>query len=106
MHFSEAMLKEKTPSVRVDKKFEKLKPSPERPYVCSICKMAFKRNLHLKRHFTVTHTVGKNFKCGICGRRFSREDYLDKHVSGHQKKKFKLKLLQQGIVVRTKMTFK
>lgn len=78
-------------------------PTSDRPYVCPKCKMSFKRNLHLKRHFTVTHTVNKNFKCETCSKMFSRKDYLDKHVSGHQKKSFKMKLLRQGIVVRTKM---
>lgn len=77
--------------------------STERPYVCSKCQMAFKRNLHLKRHFLVTHTPNKNFKCDTCGKQFSRKDYLDKHITGHQKKDLKIKLLEQGIVVRTKI---
>lgn len=77
-----------------------------RPFRCDECGMAFKRNLHLKRHFTVTHTSKKNFSCSNCGKSFSRKDYLDKHLATHEKKKFKLKLLQQGIVVRTKMNVK
>ncbi|XKL64702.1 hypothetical protein PGB90_004788 [Kerria lacca] len=77
--------------------------SIDRPYHCDKCNMTFKRNLHLKRHFLVTHTMNKNFICEICKRSFSRKDYLDKHIRGHQKKNFKLKLLQQGIVIRTKI---
>lgn len=77
-----------------------------RPFRCTECGMAFKRNLHLKRHFTVIHTSKKNFSCSKCGKFFSRKDYLDKHIATHEKKKFKLELLQQGIVVRTKINVK
>lgn len=81
-------------------------PAAARPFRCGECGMAFKRNLHLKRHFMVTHTSKKNFSCSNCGKSFSRKDYLDKHIATHEKKKFKLQLLQQGIVVRTKMNVK
>lgn len=75
----------------------------DRPHSCTKCKMAFKRKLHLKRHFIVKHTEKKNYFCSACGQQFSRKDYLDKHENVHKRKDFKLKLLQQGIVVRTKM---
>ncbi|KAJ3324792.1 hypothetical protein HDV06_006100 [Boothiomyces sp. JEL0866] len=53
----------------------------ERPYVCDAqdCKAAFSRKHDLKRHSKL-HSGEKLFKCKACGKSFSRNDALGRHL--------------------------
>ncbi|ODV71641.1 C2H2-type zinc finger protein CYBJADRAFT_131308, partial [Cyberlindnera jadinii NRRL Y-1542] len=50
-----------------------------RLFACEVCKRAFARSEHLKRHER-SHTKEKPFVCGVCQRRFSRRDLLLRHA--------------------------
>ncbi|KAJ3734022.1 hypothetical protein DFJ43DRAFT_994410 [Lentinula guzmanii] len=52
----------------------------ERPFPCTYpsCSASFLRNHDLKRHVKVAHER-KSFKCGGCGKTFSRRDAIKRH---------------------------
>lgn len=53
-------------------------------HFCTICFKYFRDNWSLKRHIR-THTGEKPYHCEVCGRKFSRNDYLAKHRIRHYK---------------------
>jgi uncharacterized Zn-finger protein len=42
----------------------------DKPYKCDVCGRVFSQNSHLQRHIRI-HTGDKPYKCDICGRVFS-----------------------------------
>lgn len=68
--------------------------SPDRPSIpCKCreshgCMLTFYRKDSMKRH-ALTHTLEKPFKCDICDKTFSRQDYVSKHISHVHKRIFK-----------------
>ncbi|KAI9005199.1 hypothetical protein BC832DRAFT_524781, partial [Gaertneriomyces semiglobifer] len=46
---------------------------------CELCPASFSRKHDLKRH-TRIHLGIRPFKCGACGKVFSRHDALNRHV--------------------------
>lgn len=68
--------------------------SPDRPCIpCKCreshgCMLTFYRKDSMKRH-ALTHTLEKPFKCDVCDKTFSRQDYVSKHISHVHKRIFK-----------------
>lgn len=48
--------------------------------LCHICGKVFSRDDIVRRHM-VSHTGEKNFKCPTCGKNFTRADSLVRHIS-------------------------
>ena len=68
--------------------------SPDRPCIpCKCreshdCALTFYRKDSMNRH-ALTHTLEKPYKCDICDKTFSRQDYVTKHISHVHKRVFK-----------------
>ncbi|GFN93478.1 Zinc finger protein [Plakobranchus ocellatus] len=54
----------------------------KRPYVCTICLMAFKTKNNLQNHIRV-HSDERLFKCPECSRSFKQKNTLDQHMVIH-----------------------
>src|SRR5882757_455851 len=55
----------------------------ERPFVCPICSVAFKRKNHVDKHQRV-HTGERPHPCHICPRRFGSKHNLQSHLNRHK----------------------
>ena len=47
---------------------------------CASCEKCFKGKYQLKRHIKTVHDKDHAFSCTWCGTKFSRQDYLSKHL--------------------------
>ncbi|KAF9431350.1 hypothetical protein BGZ76_000428, partial [Entomortierella beljakovae] len=58
-------------------------PDQVRPFICSTshCNKAFSRKHDLARHEASVHNGERNFKCHTCGKPFSRQDGLRRHLT-------------------------
>ncbi|XP_065561614.1 zinc finger protein ZFP2-like isoform X2 [Artemia franciscana] len=57
-------------------------PLPEKPYKCELCGKGFTQNNYLKSHMKF-HTKEKQFQCEICKNFFSRKSNLTTHLRTH-----------------------
>ncbi|KAJ3837898.1 hypothetical protein F5878DRAFT_621002 [Lentinula raphanica] len=72
----------------------------ERPFPCTYpsCSASFLRNHDLKRHIKVAHER-KSFKCGGCGKTFSRRDAIKRHKDANMTKTQTLLFSNQPVVM-------
>lgn len=54
--------------------------SDAKPYQCTECPMAFKRNNHLKSHIEVKHTAGYQSICLLCSKALKSTETLRSHL--------------------------
>jgi KRAB domain-containing zinc finger protein len=54
----------------------------DKPYKCDICGKVFSENGILQKHIRM-HTGEKPYKCDICGKGFSQNSNLQKHIRTH-----------------------
>ena len=47
---------------------------------CASCEKFFKGKYQLKRHIKTVHDEAHAFSCTWCGMKFSRQDYMSKHL--------------------------
>ena len=52
----------------------------QKDYKCESCGKSFSKEGNLKRHIHTVHEVDKDFKCGSCGKSFSVTSNLKKHI--------------------------
>ncbi|XP_034720829.1 gastrula zinc finger protein XlCGF57.1-like isoform X2 [Etheostoma cragini] len=57
-------------------------PTVEKPFICSVCKKAFKQKGHFQEHVK-THTGEKPFSCPFCKKAFTQSGSLKKHIRIH-----------------------
>uniref|UniRef100_A0A673ASX8 Zinc finger protein 865 n=1 Tax=Sphaeramia orbicularis TaxID=375764 RepID=A0A673ASX8_9TELE len=57
-----------------------------RPFKCSHCPKAFKRQPHLERHEAI-HTGHQPFSCSVCWQKFTQKAHLNRHMLRHTEKK-------------------
>ncbi|ORY03996.1 hypothetical protein LY90DRAFT_215370 [Neocallimastix californiae] len=76
-----------------------------KPFKCMTCLRSFRRMEHLNRHI-LTHTGERPFKCEVegCGRCFSRQDTLLRHLKVHDKSRDKKKKQKQTKKTQKKKT--
>ncbi|XP_075989492.1 uncharacterized protein LOC142985290 [Anticarsia gemmatalis] len=66
-----------------DHRHNTLTELPEHLFKCSKCEKRFKTNELLNAHVLSEHSKEKKYVCDVCGRIFSRQDYLYKHKFTH-----------------------
>ncbi|KAK2153262.1 hypothetical protein LSH36_302g01000 [Paralvinella palmiformis] len=54
-----------------------------RPYICSLCNVAFKLKVHLKKHHLYRHSDEKPCECSICGKKFKDSSAVRLHERIH-----------------------
>lgn len=56
---------------------------PDDIFNCKKCVQSFKCKKSLNEHYLLVHESQKHFVCDSCGRVFTRQDYLHKHIMTH-----------------------
>jgi KRAB domain-containing zinc finger protein len=54
----------------------------EKPYKCHICDRRFSQNDYLQSHLR-THTGDRPYECNICRKVFSQSSTLQRHIGTH-----------------------
>lgn len=54
----------------------------EKPYICEICSMTFRKSGNLNRHMVV-HSDKREFACNLCDKAFKRSSGLHIHMRSH-----------------------
>lgn len=54
----------------------------EKPYICEICSMTFRKSGNLNRHMVV-HSDKREFSCNLCDKAFKRSSGLLIHMRSH-----------------------
>ncbi|XP_078031906.1 uncharacterized protein LOC117263073 [Epinephelus lanceolatus] len=57
--------------------------SPEKPFNCSECGKKFTKNGFLETHMR-THSGEKPFSCSVCGKKYTKRRYLVQHMGIHR----------------------
>ncbi|CAG9328824.1 unnamed protein product [Blepharisma stoltei] len=52
----------------------------ERPFICDMCPLRFKRKQYLQRHMAV-HSGDRNFVCEACHKTYKYKKGLNRHIS-------------------------
>lgn len=50
-------------------------------FQCPMCSYGTSNKFDMKKHFLI-HTGERPFQCNICGKKFSRNDHLKRHIKG------------------------
>ena len=79
--------------------------SGEKPYICLICKLAFRSKGGLRSH-KVTHSMEKPYECKFCRSRFKNNPALKNHLLVHgQEKPYKCELCRKCLKRKTTLKF-
>jgi uncharacterized Zn-finger protein len=54
----------------------------DKPYKCDVCGKGFSENCSLQRHIRI-YTGDKPYNCDICGKAFSENCNLQRHIRKH-----------------------
>ena len=60
-----------------------LKIPIEKTHICNICGKAFTLNIKLTRHISGDHNGVRPFKCDVCGKTFTHKKHIDSHKAVH-----------------------
>jgi Zn finger protein HypA/HybF involved in hydrogenase expression len=72
-----------------------------RPYVCTVCKKAFKSQGNLHQH-NLVHSVETKFKCAYCTKCFKLRQHLEQHEDKHKFEKiYKCPICAKNFKFRT-----